>query len=71
MILRRAEPHARVVVPDHKRIRPGTFARFFTRLASPLSNSKSSFERGFSPLLQSEFLPVVLGKSDLIDKLGG
>jgi len=24
MILRRAEPHARVVVPDHKRIRPGT-----------------------------------------------
>jgi predicted RNA binding protein YcfA (HicA-like mRNA interferase family) len=24
MILRRDEPYARVVVPDHKRIRPGT-----------------------------------------------
>jgi predicted RNA binding protein YcfA (HicA-like mRNA interferase family) len=24
MILRRANPYARVVVPDHKRIRPGT-----------------------------------------------
>jgi predicted RNA binding protein YcfA (HicA-like mRNA interferase family) len=24
MILRRANPHARVVVPDHKRVRPGT-----------------------------------------------
>lgn len=24
MILRRENPHARVVVPDHKQIRPGT-----------------------------------------------
>ena len=24
MILRRANPYARVVVPDHKRVRPGT-----------------------------------------------
>jgi predicted RNA binding protein YcfA (HicA-like mRNA interferase family) len=27
MILRRDTPHARVVVPDHKRIRPGTLRR--------------------------------------------
>ena len=24
IVLRRAEPYARVVVPDHKRVRPGT-----------------------------------------------
>jgi predicted RNA binding protein YcfA (HicA-like mRNA interferase family) len=27
MILRRDEPHARVVVPDHKQIRAGTLRR--------------------------------------------
>jgi predicted RNA binding protein YcfA (HicA-like mRNA interferase family) len=27
MILRRDHPHARVVVPDHKHIRPGTLRR--------------------------------------------
>jgi predicted RNA binding protein YcfA (HicA-like mRNA interferase family) len=27
MILRRGEPYARVVVPDHKQIRPGTLRR--------------------------------------------
>ena len=27
MILRRAEPYARAVVPDHKQIRPGTLRR--------------------------------------------
>jgi len=27
MILRRDTPHARIVVPDHKRIRPGTLRR--------------------------------------------
>jgi len=27
MILRRDAPHARVVVPDHKRVRPGTLRR--------------------------------------------
>ena len=28
IVLRRANPYARVVVPDHKQIRPGTLARF-------------------------------------------
>jgi predicted RNA binding protein YcfA (HicA-like mRNA interferase family) len=28
IILRRANPHARVVVPDHKRVRPGTLRQF-------------------------------------------
>ena len=27
MVLRRAEPYARVVIPDHKQIRPGTLRR--------------------------------------------
>ncbi len=30
MILRRAEPYARVVVPDHKQIRAGTLHRIIT-----------------------------------------
>ena len=28
IVLRRDEPYARVVVPDHKHLRAGTFARF-------------------------------------------
>jgi predicted RNA binding protein YcfA (HicA-like mRNA interferase family) len=27
MILRREDPHARAVVPDHKQVRPGTLRR--------------------------------------------
>jgi len=30
MILRRNEPYSRVVVPDHKEIRPGTLRRIIT-----------------------------------------
>jgi predicted RNA binding protein YcfA (HicA-like mRNA interferase family) len=30
MILRRDTPHARVVVPDHKQIRPGTLRRIIS-----------------------------------------
>ena len=33
MILRRNEPYARVVVPDHKQLVRARFARFFTRRA--------------------------------------
>ena len=30
IILRRGDPYARVVVPDHKRIRPGTLRQILT-----------------------------------------
>jgi len=30
VVLRRANPYARVVVPDHKRIRPGTLRQILT-----------------------------------------
>jgi len=30
IVLRRADPYARVVVPDHKRIRPGTLRQILT-----------------------------------------
>jgi predicted RNA binding protein YcfA (HicA-like mRNA interferase family) len=30
MVLRRDEPYARVVVPDHQQIRPGTLRRIIT-----------------------------------------
>ena len=30
IILRREDPHARVVVPDHKRLRPGTLRQILT-----------------------------------------
>jgi len=30
IILRREEPYARVVVPDHKQVRPGTLRRILT-----------------------------------------
>lgn len=33
MILRRDEPYARVVVPDHKRIRPGTLRKILHEAA--------------------------------------
>lgn len=30
IVLRREDPHARVVVPDHKRIRPGTLRQILS-----------------------------------------
>ena len=30
IVLRRGNPYARVVVPDHKRVRPGTLRRILT-----------------------------------------
>ncbi len=41
MILRREEPYARVVVPDHKQVRPGTLRRILHDAALTVEESVS------------------------------